>query len=129
MNAPRLRRYLEQHACVDCGEFDPEVLDFDHLRDKRNNVSTMLWSGMLWKAIEDEIAKCEVRCANCHRRRTAREQGYDERKRGLCEEELEYGEPGGTRTPGRFVRSEALYPLSYRLSPTHSSPDAAAGTG
>lgn len=123
-NAPRLLEFLEQHPCVDCGECDAAVLDFDHLRDKRNNVTTMLWSGLRWSAIEDEIAKCEVRCANCHRRRTARQRGYDQRKLGLAEDRSLYGEAGGTRTPGPHVRSVVLYPLSYSLSRANSSPDA-----
>ncbi len=36
--------------------------------------------GFPWAIIEEEIARCEVRCANCHRIKTAREQGYYERK-------------------------------------------------
>ena len=120
-NAPRLLQFLEQHPCVDCGESDAVVLDFDHLRDKRNNVTTMLWSGMRWSAIEEEIAKCQVRCANCHRRRTARQRGYDRRKQGLAEGRSVYGEAGGTRTPGPHVRSVVLYPLSYSLSRTDST--------
>ena len=128
-NRPRLRTYLEQHTCVDCGEGDVDVLDFDHLRDKRNDVTTMLWSGLLWSTIEAEIAKCEVRCANCHRRRTAKQRGYDERKRGVGEEAVIYGEPGGTRTPGHHVRSVVLYPLSYRLSRRNSTANAPSGTG
>ncbi len=128
-NAPRLLQFLEQHPCVDCGESDAVVLDFDHLRDKRNNVTTMLWSGLRWSAIESEIAKCQVRCANCHRRRTARQRGYDRRKQGLAEGRSVYGEAGGTRTPGPHVRSVVLYPLSYSLSRANSSPDATSGTG
>lgn len=112
-NAPRLRRYLVEHPCVDCGESDPVVLEFDHIRDKRIEVPRMLWSGAPWTQIALEIAKCEVRCANCHRRRTARQQGFDERKRAFGEGPLMYGDPGRTRTVGLFVRSEALYPLSY----------------
>lgn len=80
-NAPRLRQHLEHHPCVDCGESDPVVLEFDHLRDKRRDVTQLLWSGFLWSQIALEIAKCEVRCANCHRRRTARQRGFDQRKR------------------------------------------------
>lgn len=128
-NLPRLRAYLEQHPCVDCGERDVDVLDFDHLRDKRNNVTTMVWAGLLWRTIEAEIAKCEVRCANCHRRTTAKQRGYYERKRGLGEGGVDYGEPGGTRTPGHHVRSVVLYPLSYRLSRGNSTASASSGSG
>ena len=63
--------YLELHPCVDCGEADPRCLDFDHVRGKKIcHVSRML-GDYGWTAIEAEIAKCEVRCANCHRKRTA----------------------------------------------------------
>jgi hypothetical protein len=72
----RVREYLLDHPCVDCGQSDVAVLDFDHLRDKRANVSTLVRSGVSWDSLVDEIAKCEVRCANCHRRRTARNGGY-----------------------------------------------------
>lgn len=80
-NQARAWAYLGEHACVDCGESDPVVLQFDHVRDKRNNVSTMLRGGFAWSTVLAEIEKCEVRCGNCHRRKTAREQGFFERKR------------------------------------------------
>jgi hypothetical protein len=68
--------YLITHPCVDCGESDPLVLDFDHVRGvKSHNVSEVARRGSLKKAIE-EIAKCESRCANCHRRKTARDFGW-----------------------------------------------------
>ena len=61
--------YFVTHPCTDCGEADPIVLEFDHLRDKEFNISSGL-SGFKWQTILDEMAKCEVVCANCHRRRT-----------------------------------------------------------
>ena len=47
------------------------VLEFDHVGDdKVANVSSLARRSAAWERIEAEIAKCEVRCANCHRRRT-----------------------------------------------------------
>ena len=71
----RIWNHLFTHACVDCGETDLAVLHFDHLRDKVEAISTMWRRQRSWKAVELEIAKCEVRCANCHARKTARELG------------------------------------------------------
>lgn len=60
-----VRTYLESHPCVDCGNTDIRVLQFDHLGDKVREVTKMMWDNSL-SAVIDEIAKCEVRCANCH---------------------------------------------------------------
>jgi hypothetical protein len=79
-NRARTWSYLAMHPCVDCGEADPVVLEFDHLRDKLKDIGYMVTAGFSWAAIELEIEKCEVRCANCHRRRTARTQGIYEAK-------------------------------------------------
>jgi hypothetical protein len=69
-----LIEYFRSHPCVDCGETDPVVLEFDHLADKSFNIGQAL-PYRRWKAVLDEIAKCEVVCANCHRRRTRRRKG------------------------------------------------------
>ena len=65
-----LLEFFKEHPCTDCGEQDPVVLEFDHLRDKSFDIGQAL-SYRNWQSILDEIAKCEVVCANCHRRRTA----------------------------------------------------------
>ena len=70
-NQRRMIEYLQAHPCVDCGETDIVVLQFDHLADKERDVASMLAGSWTWPAIEKEIAKCEVRCANCHRLQTA----------------------------------------------------------
>jgi hypothetical protein len=63
--------YLSTHPCVDCGETDPVVLEFDHVRGvKKASVTMMAHHGYQLSAIMEEIEKCVVRCANCHRRRT-----------------------------------------------------------
>ena len=59
--------------CTDCGgSFPHYVLDYDHLdpADKEDCVGTMVARGLSKKRIVDEIAKCELVCANCHRIRT-----------------------------------------------------------
>jgi len=66
----RLSEIKESSGCVDCGVKNHIVLDFDHLSDKKYNVSRMIHDGFSWAAIKKEIAKCEVVCANCHRIRT-----------------------------------------------------------
>jgi hypothetical protein len=69
-----LIEYFKGHPCVECGEADPVVLEFDHLRDKAFAIGPSL-SRRSWQSILDEIEKCEVVCANCHRGRTARRRG------------------------------------------------------
>ena len=72
----RVLAYLATHACVDCGEADPVCLEFDHVRgDKLDEVCRMM-GHCPWRVIAAEIEKCDVRCANCHRRKTARAAGW-----------------------------------------------------
>lgn len=73
-----LREYLIRHPCVDCRERDPNVLEFDHInKDKKTKaVSKMVGCAYPWEKILKEIEKCEVRCANCHRRRTLKQFGW-----------------------------------------------------
>jgi hypothetical protein len=73
---------LRQAGCVDCGTSDLIVLDHDHVGAKRGHVSRLVRDGYSRAVLEEELAHCEVRCANCHRRRTAESRGYF-RARGL----------------------------------------------
>jgi len=64
--------YLLRHPCVDCGETNPVVLEFDHLNGKNMDISEMIGKGYSIKSIMKEIEKCEVVCSNHHSIRTAR---------------------------------------------------------
>lgn len=71
----KIKDYLDAHPCVDCGEKDIVVLEFDHVRGKKlGNVSSLISRG--WRIVKEEIDKCDVRCSNCHRRKTAKQFGW-----------------------------------------------------
>ena len=74
----RLAAYLLEHPCVDCGEADLRVLDLDHEdpAEKAANVGRLVNLSLPWSTVLAEIEKCSVRCANCHRRRTAEAFGW-----------------------------------------------------
>ena len=65
--------YLRSHPCIDCGETNLLTLDFDHREDKEENVAKLIWQVASWKRIQKEISKCDVRCSNCHRIKTAKQ--------------------------------------------------------
>ena len=63
--------YKESIGCVDCGEKYPYyMLDLDHLSDKKFGISQFHNTTTDIEIVKEEIAKCEVVCANCHRIRT-----------------------------------------------------------
>ena len=74
----KLTAYLDLHPCVDCGERDHRTLHFDHRDpdDKTLGIARMLSRAYKWDAVLKEIQKCEVRCANCHAKRTAEQYGW-----------------------------------------------------
>lgn len=74
-NARFVLEYLEKSCCVDCGESDPIVLEFDHRDDKVSGICELMDNASI-SSLEIEMAKCDVRCANCHRRKTAKDFGY-----------------------------------------------------
>lgn len=68
--------YLAAHPCIECGEADPRVLEFHHRHGKDKAVSEMVTDGYPTATIQGEIDKCDVLCANCHRRKTMDERGW-----------------------------------------------------
>jgi hypothetical protein len=74
----RILEYIAQHPCVDCGEINPVLLDFDHREraTKSFTIGKVLTDGYSWDKIRAEIEKCDVRCVRCHRLRTARQFGW-----------------------------------------------------
>ncbi len=69
--------YLLRNPCIDCGESNPVKLSFDHVRGTKSfnigEASTLKRSESI---IIDEIAKCEVRCFNCHMFKTAKDGNF-----------------------------------------------------
>ncbi len=68
-NKALLKDLLLKNSCKDCGTSDWRVLEFDHVRDKKKSVSTLVRT-TTWPRVLEEIAKCEIVCCNCHRIRT-----------------------------------------------------------
>ena len=58
-------------GCTDCGEQDPIVLEFDHVRGQKLGNVSMMVNHTSWGALIREMNKCDIRCANCHARITA----------------------------------------------------------
>lgn len=74
----KLLEFLSAEKCIDCGEQDPIVLDFDHKdpSNKFKSIAKMLSGHYSWQSLLVEIEKCEIRCANCHRRKSYIQFGY-----------------------------------------------------
>lgn len=96
--------YFKTHPCIDCGFTDPRALDFDHvIGQKTMSVSRMKKHSM--KRILQEVEKCVVRCANCHRIVT------DKRLRGTSEADYKphkLVDVGASPTPAIKLREASL---------------------
>lgn len=68
--------YLQTHPCIECDERDPRVLEFHHRQEKDMAVSELVSGGYSIATIQAEIAKCDVLCANCHRKKTMNDRGW-----------------------------------------------------
>ncbi len=64
-------RRLKEVPCTDCGvEYPHYVMDFDHVRGEKIGNINVLRTRRSIESLMDEIDKCEIVCANCHRVRT-----------------------------------------------------------
>ena len=75
----RLRNKINEvkmsNFCQRCRLEDPDypsIFDFDHQshKDKEHNVSNMIGQCKPWPMIFQEICKCRILCANCHRKKS-----------------------------------------------------------
>jgi hypothetical protein len=63
-----LYKYLQTHPCIDCREANTIMLEFDHIRGKKKfSMAQAVRNHYSIQAVKQEIKKCVVRCANCHR--------------------------------------------------------------
>ena len=67
---------IENSVCQDCQiSYPPHMLDFDHVRGKKiDGIANMIKKANI-DLIKEEMKKCEIVCANCHRHRTWIRQG------------------------------------------------------
>lgn len=68
-----IKALLQKSSCMDCGTTDWEVLEFDHRdpKTKRDDIGKLMTRGSI-TILRAEIAKCDIVCSNCHRKRTMR---------------------------------------------------------
>ena len=64
------KEYKSTLKCSKCDENHPATLDFHHRNknEKKETISNLVWSRGSIKALLKEIEKCDVLCANCHRK-------------------------------------------------------------
>lgn len=74
--AKYLFNILSKSQCIDCEKKDIIVLKFDHIKNKQFGIAEMYQKRYSLAAIKKELRKCVVRCANCHRRKTAKDVGF-----------------------------------------------------
>lgn len=68
--------FLKKTKCVDCGNSDYRVLEFDHRNRKTKSFNLADATQYSIERIQLEISKCDVVCGNCHTIRTIEQRGY-----------------------------------------------------
>jgi len=94
---------LKEKGCTDCGEYYKSSMEFDHVSGTKEieigSLKKMSFSDKeMLEVLSDELAKCEVCCANCHRLRTISRQ-----KNNLRREYLETGKSKGLSESGKWL--------------------------
>lgn len=70
-NKKIIQEYKQDSICADCKENYPYwMLEFDHLENKKFNISSNDGYSCSEETLMKEIKKCDIVCANCHRNRT-----------------------------------------------------------
>lgn len=69
-------KILVESNCKVCGEDDPLVLEFDHRNPETKEYNVTEMYHLSEAKIAKEVDKCDILCANCHRRRTIQQFGF-----------------------------------------------------
>ena len=102
------------NGCNDCGYAEhASALQFDHIGNKKMNVSDMVRSDYGWDTILEEIRHCEIVCANCHAVRTA------ERKRLALAHMLQVVEVYSSDSLPDFLDLDSLQANVHSVSSSH----------
>ena len=59
--------YLGGKCCVCNGVFKPAVFDFHHIDSSKKESNPGNLMGRKWERLREELDKCVLLCANCHR--------------------------------------------------------------
>ena len=72
-----LQQYKMEKGCNICGYNEiPQALEFDHIDRSKKKFGMNKAYKYKWSTIMEEIEKCVVLCANCHRKKTMEEKDY-----------------------------------------------------
>jgi hypothetical protein len=67
-NAEFIAKVKLDKGCSKCGYKEhAAALEFHHIQDKKHNISRIARSGVPQNVLDEEIKKCIILCANCHR--------------------------------------------------------------
>lgn len=72
-----VKKYKLERGCKICGYKESALaLDLDHKDRTKKEFSLSRAHSVSWERLHEELAKCEVLCANCHRIKTQEEKDF-----------------------------------------------------